>query len=148
MARHPDIPGIEVVIVYSDGSRATEYDASIDDLIKDEMIDSHQAKVTVAKYVEAITDHEFAIVFTIDNSYISNCDALSFQTCVDDHWIDLTFVDREDLANMPWTYTIDSTHDKKKRGRGYVWGKLRFAEIPTSKFLLRVLKHILISFSG
>jgi hypothetical protein len=133
MAIHKDVEGIEVFICV-DGERATGYNADYEFYEEEnQAVAEHQERVTISNYVESTTGKEFSIHLLVKSSYQMDSPALSFQTSVDENWVNLVFVDKEDINGEPWSYVVDKVTTKKEDGRGVVYRKFVFASIKTSK---------------
>ena len=116
------LKGIEASVIV-DGKALTEYD---DEDTPDESSD-HTGEVS--KYIEAVSDAEFSIGFTVPKSYKFEANALSFKLNLDGVWVGTYLLRKAKLKNLrkDWHETIAGS--KAKNGEEWYLRPFKFDDI-------------------
>jgi hypothetical protein len=144
MASNTKVPGIEVAILF-EGRPLIEYD----DLYKEEVskdenkgevfnLDAdaaqHQASRTVTKYIESVSDMEFAIKLSVNSPYEFDvgCDLLCFDIYVDGRKVRAPLLFKTNYTSKNgWSQVINGV--RKEKGFNSMTQKFKFASIKTSE---------------
>ena len=125
------LKGIEASVVI-DGKALTEYD---DEDTPDESFD-HTSEVS--KYIEAVSDAEFSIDYTVPRSYNFVGNALSFKCSLDGVWVRTGLCLKADLEDLrkdrPWTIAGSNV----KNGEEWYLRPFKFDDIKIGETSLHI----------
>lgn len=126
------LPGVEVSILIN-GQSVEEYvDAG-------EEVDGPLASKTVVKYIEAISDAEFAVKASVLPAFRVHMQAMSdlaFQVYIDGKWAaGCCWEDEINNVHTFWNQRIDGFHNKDATGRSTI-NHFKFADVEISWFTI------------
>lgn len=135
MAILPSIPGIEVQ-VYIDGKPAKEHsdEVGLEEKNFENEASKYRAGVTIAKYVESISDKTFALKLSVNSPYDFGIDGeiLQFAVLVDGKKVRAPLVLKSKyFKEHGWSKLIEGIRTQEDAS---VIQKFRFASINISKF--------------
>ena len=120
------LKGIEASVII-DGKALTEYD---DEDARDEISDYTRE---VSKYIEAVSDAEFSIGFTVPKSYNFGGDALSFKINLDGVCIRSIVCREAKLKNLRKDWHVIIAGHQVKNGEEWYLRPFKFKDIKISK---------------
>ena len=136
------LKGIEVSVVI-DGKALAEYD---DEDIADQ---SPEHPSEVSKYIEAVSDAEFSIDFTVPQFYEFTADALAFKFILDGVTVRNSVCRKAKLKRLRKDWHENIAGSKVKNGEGWCLRPFKFNDIKIGKTRLHLLMFILTTrFSG
>lgn len=123
--------GVEVVVCTA-GAAIEEYDAENDEVKHVNVVVSrHHQNVTVTKYIESTTGHEFSIKLSVKKSFKLDTTSLGFFVYIDGEYIGGRFMDRAHFSGDTWSSEIFGP--ALKLGNAFLVRTMKFAQIQTSR---------------
>lgn len=133
MAVLQSLPGIEVFVCVK-GEALEEYDddeAQAD--VESGETNQYQASKTVSKYIESVTDQEFAIKLLVGNPYYFDCGSLGFSIRVDGRKVRSPLLRRDEYSSVNgWSQDVRGI--RAEEGEKSLIRPFKFAEIKKSKY--------------
>ncbi|KAG4430283.1 hypothetical protein IFR05_014230 [Cadophora sp. M221] len=123
------VPGLEVK-VHINGQPAQEYDDDEDEQAVPGAVGWYQAARTVRKYVESISDKEFLVQLSLDNSFKFDCPTLSCELSIDGKVVRSPVIYRKHQESF--TLEIDGIKTSAGDGKTALLKPFKFSKIETS----------------
>ena len=144
-------PGLEVNITI-DGVALPEYDDDEEEAPKPGPVAAYQASKTVTKYIESVSDKEFAIEVKLNPGYVMNCGSLTVSVFIDGQCLNSRSISKRscprhfmgDTAVQTLKLAIDGTHVAIPNKPGHqLLKKYKFSKILTCR-LASIMKSMFV----